>query len=125
MTLQNAPKSLAWLAAAVFCVGVAANAAAEPIYYTAELKVDPAKSDEFLALMKDAAVDTRAFKGCQYFAILVDETNPGRVLFYEIWDSKADHQAYRAWRAETKFGDRIAPFLAGPPVPSYFVKFDD
>ena len=43
----------------------------------------------------------------------------------EIWDSKADHEAYRAWRGETNFGDKIAPFLAGQAVPSYYTKYDD
>ena len=113
-----------WLAGlALACSALAASA--DPIYSTLELKVDPAKTAEFLSFMKVAAVDTRNFKGCQYFAILVDESDAGRVLFYEIWDSKADHEAYRAWRTETNFADKLAPYLAGPTAQSYFAKFDD
>ena len=100
-------------------------ASAEPVFYTLELKVDPAKSAEFIEFMKAAAEDTRAFEGCQYFAILVNESDPSSVLFYEIWDSKADHEAYRAWRAETKFGERIGPYLQGQAVATYYVKADD
>ena len=110
------------IAALLACATFAAQA---EVYYTLELKVDPATSAEFLDFMKVAAVDTRAFKGCRYFAILVDDSDPSRVLFYEIWDSKADHEAYRAWRGETKFGDKIAPFLAGQAVPAYYTKYDD
>jgi quinol monooxygenase YgiN len=114
--------SLLLIGALLTCTTFAANA---DVYYTLALQVDPAKSAEFLEFMKVAAVDTRARKGCQYFAILVDESDPSRVLFYEIWDTKADHEAYRAWRAETKFGDQVAPFLAGQAVPTYYTKYDD
>jgi quinol monooxygenase YgiN len=103
----------------------ALSAIAAPEYSTLDLKIKPEKSAEFLTFMKQAAVDTRAHKGCQYFAILVDASNPAHVVFYEIWDSKADHEAYRAWRNETKFGDKFQPFLAAPPAGTSFTKFDD
>lgn len=125
MRTRNGAKGIGpWLAGVLLaCAALAASA--EPVYYTLELKVDPAKSQDFLTFMKVAAADTRNFKGCQYFAILVDESDPGRVLFYEIWETKADHEAYRAWRNDTKFADRLAPFLAGPTTESYFTKYDD
>jgi heme oxygenase (mycobilin-producing) len=125
MHKRNAAKGIGLWIAGLLLACVALTAAADPVYYTLELKVDPAKSADFLSFMKVAAADTRNFKGCQYFAILVDESDPGRVLFYEIWDSKADHEAYRAWRTETKFADRLASYLAGPTVQSYFAKYDD
>jgi quinol monooxygenase YgiN len=122
---RNAGKRIGLWIAALLLGCAALTAAADPVYSTLELEVDPAKSADFLSFMKVAAADTRNFKGCQYFAILVDENDPGRVLFYEIWDSKADHEAYRAWRTETKFADRLASYLAGPTVQSYFAKYDD
>jgi quinol monooxygenase YgiN len=125
MHTRRIAKGIGLSIAGVLLACGALTASAEPVYYTLELKVDPAKTAEFLSFMKAAAADTRNSKGCQYFAILVDESDPGRVLFYEIWDSKADHEAYRAWRTETKFADKLAPFLAGPTVQSYFAKFDD
>ncbi|MBN1240719.1 MAG: antibiotic biosynthesis monooxygenase [Gammaproteobacteria bacterium] len=116
------------LAIVLICVLSAASmskAAAEPVHYTIELRVDPARSEEFLAVMKEAAPDTRAFEGCQYFAILVDETDPGRVLFYEVWDSKEHLEAYQRWRSETNFGAKIAPYMAGDSVRTFYTKFDD
>jgi quinol monooxygenase YgiN len=111
--------------AATYLGSVALPAAAESVYFTLQLKVEPAKSAEFVAFMKEAAVDTRHFKGCEYFAILVDQNDPGNVLFYSIWASKADNDAYRAWRAETKFGEKLAPFLAWQAVPTFYTKVDD
>ena len=125
MTHRTATRMLVVCMAALSFGSVALQAAGDPLYFTLQLKVDPAKSEEFVAFMKKAAVDTRNFKGCEYFAILVDQSDPGNVLFYSIWSSKADNEAYRAWRAETKFGDKLAPFLAGQAVPTFYTKVDD
>ncbi len=101
----------------------------EPVYSTNELRIDPARAEEFHAFMKEAAVDTRAFDGNQYFAILVDEMDPGRVIFYQIWESKAHHAAYRAWRNETGFGALFFDFLVGGPTEGmeshYYTKLSD
>ena len=91
---------------------------------TIDLSVDPTKLTEFLAFIKQIAPDTRAYAGCQLFDIWTDQNKPGHVLFYELWDSRAHQEKYMAWRAETGLIDKLGPFLAGPPVVSYFDKFD-
>ena len=93
------------------------------LFVTIELQVDPTKMAEFLNVMAAAAPDTRAFNGCRLFDIYVDDNTPGRVLFYEIWDSKPQQQAYLAWREETKFRDQIAPYLTGGKPANYYTKF--
>jgi len=97
----------------------------ESVHYTNELHIDPARVDEFYTFIQEAAKDTRAFDGCQYFAILVDNIDPGRVVFYEIWDSMEHHQAYRAWRNEMGFGELIGPYLMGATESHYYSKLDD
>lgn len=91
---------------------------------TIDLSVDPARVDEFLALIKSVAPDTRAYDGCQLFDIWRDQDVPGRVLFYEIWDSRPQQEKYFAWRGETGLVDQIGPFMTAPPVISYYDKFD-
>jgi quinol monooxygenase YgiN len=117
-------RSYGFLIASLLAAAPAVAAAREPVYYTNSLSVDPARAAEFLVFIREAAKDTRSFKGCRYFAILVDDTDPSRVLFYEIWDSKEDHEAYRAWRARTGFSERIRPFLRGTES-HYYAKVDD
>lgn len=95
----------------------------EAVFVTIELEVDPSKLDEFLAVMAKAAPDTRAFDGCRLFDIYTDDNHPGRVLFYEIWDTKTQQQAYIAWRTETKFRDQIAPYLTGGSPANFYSKF--
>lgn len=91
---------------------------------TIDLAIDPARVDEFLAFIKGIAPDTRAYAGCQLFDIWTDKDKPGRVFFYEIWDSRGHQEKYLAWRAETGLMDQLGPFLTAPPAISYFDKFD-
>jgi quinol monooxygenase YgiN len=122
---QRLARLAAFIALGVFLGGSPAVLAAQaPVYYTNELSIDPARTAEFIRFVTEAARQTRAFKGCRYFAILVDDQDPTRVVFYEIWDSKEDHQAYRKWRGETGFTERIQPFLKGSKS-HYYIKVDD
>jgi len=91
---------------------------------TIDLAVDPARTAEFLAFIKGIAPDTRSYAGCRLFDIWTDQNTPGRVLFYEIWDTRPHQEKYLAWRAETGLMDKLGPFLTAPPVISYFDKFD-
>lgn len=87
---------------------------------TIDLQVDPGKLDEFLAFMHDIAPDTRAYDGCELFDIWVDQDKAGHVLFYEIWDQRADQEKYFAWRTETGVVERLGSFLTAPPEITYF-----
>ena len=94
----------------------------DAVYITIDLQVDPARTEEFLAIMAEASPDTRAFDGCRLFDIYVDQDKPGHILFYEVWDSKAQQQAYLQWRQETGFIDKIGPFLTADLGLAYFSK---
>ena len=91
---------------------------------TLDLSIDPAKVNEFLALIKSVAPDTRAYEGCKLFDIWTDQDKPGHVFFYEIWDSRQKQEKYFAWRAETGLVEKIGPYMTAPPVITYFNKFD-
>ncbi len=95
------------------------------LFLTIDLQVDPGKIDEFLAMMIEAAPDTRAREGNRLFDIYVDQDNPGHVVFYEIWDSKEQQEAYLGWRQETGFNAKLGPFMApGGGGVTYFTKVD-
>lgn len=95
-----------------------------PVCVTFDLSVDPSKYDEFLAAVKAAAPDTRAYDGCRQFDIWLDQDNRGKVLFYEIWDSRAQQEKYLAWRTETGVMEALGGMLAAPPVIRYHDRFD-
>ncbi len=95
------------------------------LFLTIDLQVDPEKVDEFLAVMIEAAPDTRAREGCRLFDIYVDQDNPGHVVFYEIWDSREQQEAYLSWRQESGFNARIGPYMVqGGGGVTYFNKVD-
>ncbi len=91
---------------------------------TLDLQVDPAKFDDFLAAVKGAAPDTRAYDGCQLFDIWIDQDKPGHVLFYEIWDSRQHQEKYIQWRTETGVMEALGSMLTAPPTILYYDKFD-
>ncbi len=91
---------------------------------TVDLSIHPDKVEEFLELIRAIAPDTRAFAGCRHFDIWRDQDQPGHILFYEIWDSRADQEKYLAWRTETGVMDQLVPFVAAPPVFAYYDLFD-
>ena len=91
---------------------------------TIDLAIDPVRVVEFLAFIKQIAPDTRAYDGCRLFDIWTDQDKPGRVLFYEIWDSRKHQEKYLAWRAETGLMEKLGPFLTAPPAICYFDRFD-
>lgn len=105
------------------CIATSANA--ESVYHTLEFKIKAGQTEAFLELMEIATVDTRNFKGCQHLAILIDESDPETVFFYEIWESEEDHAAYQKWRMDTGFGSKVQPFLAGPPTRKAYSLFQD
>ncbi|MEM9254314.1 MAG: putative quinol monooxygenase [Pseudomonadota bacterium] len=88
------------------------------------IPVKPDRLDDFLALIREIAPDTRAFEGCLNFDIYVTEDGSGNVHFLEDWTTQEQHMKYSAWRVETGLADQLAPLLNGPPTPVYCHRFD-
>jgi quinol monooxygenase YgiN len=81
----------------------------------AELPIKPEKRDAFLDYTVENLKISRTAAGNIAFDILIDETRPERVLFYEIWESAEAQQAYMAWRVERGDLTILMGFLAGEP----------
>ena len=70
------------------------------VMITLEMPVKPDMLEDYLNILKEALVETRAYKGCKSVTTLVDKETSSVVLVEE-WDSAEDQQAYMAWRVET------------------------
>lgn len=81
----------------------------------AELSIKPDKLEEFLEFTVANLKVCRAYSGNIQFDILIDETRPGSVLFYEVWESAKAQQAYMAWRVEAGDLTILLSFLAEEP----------
>lgn len=84
----------------------------DALFVTIDLQVKPEMQEEFLAVMIEAAPDTRNWEGCLLFDIYVDRRNPGHIVFYEIWTSAENQRAYLRWRGESGFNARIGKYMA-------------
>jgi quinol monooxygenase YgiN len=52
-------------------------------------EVDPERREEFIAGRNEAMRASRAEEGCYVYAFSPDPLEPGRVLLFERWESKA------------------------------------
>lgn len=64
-----------------------------------------------LETLRGALVDTRAFAGNEGIETYSDQENPDLVFLWEKWATRADYEAYLAWRMETGLMDVLAPFM--------------
>jgi heme oxygenase (mycobilin-producing) len=81
----------------------------------AELMVKPATRDQFLDYTVENLKTCRSAAGNIAFDILIDETRPNQVQFYEVWESVEAQQAYMAWRMERGDFTILFSFLDGQP----------
>lgn len=86
---------------------------------TLELAIAPESADVALRVIHEVLEATRAFPGNRGVDVLVDSTNPLRIVLLERWESLEADAAYRAWRAGDGASD-LGSILAGPPVLALF-----
>jgi quinol monooxygenase YgiN len=88
---------------------------ADTLVIIAELSIKQEKLEEFLDYTVTNLSISRGAAGNVTFDILIDETHPDQVLFYEVWQSAEAQQAYMAWRVERGDLTILMSFLAGEP----------
>lgn len=95
-----------------------------PVTVLLELKFKPESVAEAREVFTRELVKTRAFKGSLVTDVLVDEDDEAHWIIYELWETVADDEAYRAFRAgEGKITD-LPPLLAAPPVKTRYSTTD-
>jgi quinol monooxygenase YgiN len=91
------------------------HAVADKLVMLAELTVKPEMRDSFLDYTVENLAISRSAAGNIAFDILIDESRPDQVIFYEIWESAEAQQAYMAWRIERGDLTTLMAFLASEP----------
>lgn len=81
----------------------------------AELEIQPDKREEFLDYTTENLKISRSYPGNIVFDILLDETQPNKVIFYEVWETEDAQQEYMAWRVEQGDLTKLTSMLAGEP----------
>jgi len=88
---------------------------AKGLVMLAELQIKPGERQAFLDYTVENLNISRSVAGNIAFDILIDESSPETVLFYEVWESAEAQQAYMAWRIERGDLTTLMSFLAGEP----------
>ena len=81
----------------------------------AQMNIKPERRDEFLEYTVENLALSRSVEGNVAFDILIDESRPSEVVFYEVWETAEAQQAYMAWRVERGDLTTLMSFLAGEP----------
>ncbi|MEI6418596.1 MAG: antibiotic biosynthesis monooxygenase [Sphingomonadales bacterium] len=89
---------------------------ADTLVIIAELAIKPDMLEGFLDYTVKNLDISRGAAGNISFDILVDETRPNQVLFYEVWKSAEAQQAYMAWRVERGDLTILMSYLAAEPT---------
>jgi quinol monooxygenase YgiN len=88
---------------------------ADTLVMIAELAIKPEMLDAFLDYTVENLEISRGAEGNLAFDILIDETRPNQVLFYEVWASAEAQKTYMAWRVERGDLTILMTFLADQP----------
>lgn len=91
------------------------HARADGLVMLAELTVKPDKVAEFLDYTVENLALSRSYPGNIQFDILVDDAQPEKVTFYEVWESRDAQKAYMAWRVQAGDLTKLLSLLATEP----------
>ena len=95
-----------------------------PVTVLATLRLKPGLAETVLAGLAQQAPDTRAHAGCRGVRITQDLDDPDTVVAIMEWDSRADHEAYLAWRAASGDLDALGEVIREPPAFTYYADRD-
>lgn len=95
-----------------------------PVTVLLELRFSPESVEKARDVMGRALVDTRAFEGNLITDVLVDEDDEAHWVIYELWESVAHDEAYRAFRAGEGKLTELPPLLTAPPVKTRYTTSD-
>ena len=88
------------------------------------IQFDESKADEYKAALQSMLPDARARKGALKIHMLVDKDQPADVAIYEEWETRADHEAYLAWRTERGDMEKLGSMLRAAPSIKYYDVID-
>ena len=86
-----------------------------PVVSLLDLRFDPDRVTESLAVLEPDLEVSRAFDGCLSADVMVDAADAGHVVVVERWESLAHDDAYRAWRATPDGATGLAAVVIAPP----------
>lgn len=85
-----------------------------------DMNVQPGKSDDMITWMRTNLPESQQRPGAGKIEMIVDQEDPNHIIIYEVWDSRADQEAYLAWRTERGDLEVLGAMFASPPTFTFF-----
>ena len=85
-----------------------------------EVQAKPECVDELKATFEAILPDTRSYTGCIEVKVLANQDDPANLILLEQWQTRADYEAYVAWRTEQGTLESLGALMASPPIVRYF-----
>jgi len=85
-----------------------------------EFRAKDGCADQVRDWLRSVLPDTRGFKGCVTLHVIRNQDEPAQFLIVEQWDTRADYEAYLAWRAERGDMEIFGAMMDGPPTIRFF-----
>jgi quinol monooxygenase YgiN len=89
-----------------------------------EIEAKAGSEDAVIDLLRQNLGDTRARAGCESVTVHQDQDQPTSILLVERWATRADDDAYRAWRAGEGAITEMAPHVTGRRTLRYYDDVD-
>ena len=89
-----------------------------------ELEAKEGSVDAMIDVLRRNLGDTRARSGCESVTVHQDQDHANSILLVERWATRADDDAYRAWRAGEGAIAEMGPLVAGARKIRYFDDVD-
>lgn len=91
------------------------HACVDTLVMVAELTVKPDKLTEFFDYTVANLNLSRSYPGNLQFNILVNDAEPEKVTFYEVWETPEAQRSYMAWRVQAGDLTVLLSFLTTEP----------
>jgi quinol monooxygenase YgiN len=84
------------------------------------LSARPDSQQELVKFCSEISASTLERDGCIDIRLVRDDSDANRLVSIETWRSRADHEAYLAWRTERGDMNAVAGFVNAPPELAYY-----
>jgi quinol monooxygenase YgiN len=91
---------------------------------TLQFQVKPDKIEDAIEFLRKVLPETRSYEGFESIVLHQSMDDPTVFLFYEQWASRANYEAYLAWRTETGVLAQLVEMLVGEPSFGFYDAID-
>ena len=85
-----------------------------------DVQAKPECADKLKATFEAILPDTRSYAGCNEVKVLVNQDDPANLILLEKWQTRADYEAYVAWRSEQGTMESLRALMAAAPSIRYY-----